>query len=109
MSFSSTIQVIKVEKEERTARSGDAYEHFAARCILLDDNGNVETVGMLSSRVITPELRDKVTLGTFRATFALLVPDWGKEAGKITAMLTGLVPAPPAGKQPLQQPAPAKA
>lgn len=93
MSFSSTIQVLKVENEERTSkRTGNAYNHFAARVILLTDDGEVDTVGVINSRRITPELRDSMKLGTYRATFALKVPDFGEDKGDVICMLTGLVP-----------------
>lgn len=95
MSFSSTIQVLKVENEERTSkRTGSQYNHFAARVILLTDEGEVDTVGVINSRRITPELRDSMKLGTYRATFALKVPDFGEDKGDVVCMLTGLVPVP---------------
>lgn len=101
MSFSSTIQVLKVENEERTSkRTGNAYNHFAARVILLTDEGEVDTVGVINSRRITPELRDAMKLGTYRATFALKVPDFGEDKGDVVCMLTGLVPVPVKGSNP---------
>jgi len=97
MSFSSVIQVLKVEKEERTSkRTGNSYEHFAARVILLDEHGQVETVGVINSRRITPELRESIRVGTFTAGFSLKVPDYGDDKGDVICMLTALVPLPPA-------------
>ena len=91
--FSSTINVLKVEREERTSkRTGNAYNHFAARVILLSDDGEVITVGVINSRRITPELRESIRVGTYRATFALQVPDFGDDKGDVISMLTGLVP-----------------
>lgn len=91
--FSSTIEVLAVENEERTSkRTGDKYTHFAARCVLRADDGRVITVGTIRSRDIQPELRDTVRPGLFRATFALQVPDYGDKKGDIVSMLTGLVP-----------------
>lgn len=93
MALSSTIQVIKVEREERTSkRTGNKYSHFAARCIVLTDDGDVETVGVITSRGVTPELRDQVRVGTFRAVFALQVSDFGDDKGELRSMLTGLTP-----------------
>lgn len=111
--FSSTIQVLKVENEERTSKkTGDAYQHFAARCILLTDDGEVETVGVINSRRITPELRESMRVGTFRATFALRVPDYGQDKGDVICMLTGLVPVATPGQKapaaPVAPQAPAK-
>lgn len=91
--FSSTIEVLAVENEERESkRTGNKYNHFAARCVLRADDGKVITVGTLRSRRISPELRDTVRPGLFRATFALQVPDFGDDKGDIVSMLTGLVP-----------------
>lgn len=96
MSFSSVIQVLKVEKEERQSkRTGNAYEHFAARCILFDQDGAVETVGVINSRRITPELRESIRVGTYTAGFSLKVPDYGDDKGDVICMLTALVPVPP--------------
>lgn len=91
--FSSTINVLKVEREERTSkRTGNAYNHFAARVILLSDEGDVITVGVINSRRITPDLRESIKVGTYRATFALQVPDFGEDKGDVISMLTGLTP-----------------
>lgn len=91
--FSSVIEVLAVENEERTSkRTGNKYNHFAARCVLRDDAGNVITVGTIRSDVIDQGLRDMVKPGLYSATFALKVPDWGESKGDIVTMLTGLVP-----------------
>lgn len=91
--FSSIIEVLAVENEERTSkRTGNKYNHFAARCVLRDDAGNVLTVGTIRSDVIDQGLRDLVKPGLFTATFALKVPDWGESKGDIVTMLTGLLP-----------------
>jgi hypothetical protein len=93
MTFSSTIQVLKVEKEERTSkRTGNKYDHFAARCIVLGDDGEVVTVGVITSRACTPEVREKVKPGTYRAVFSLQVSDFGENKGEIVATLTDLAP-----------------
>jgi len=93
--FSSTLQILKVENEERTSqRTKNTYNHFAARCIVLDDSGEVITVGVINSRLVTKELRDQVKPGVFRAGFTLQVPDFGDSKGDIVAVLTSLTPAP---------------
>jgi len=95
MSFTSTIQVLKVENELRTSkRTGKDYAYFAARCITLTDDGQVDNVGVIRSDLVSPELRDQIRPGTFRATFALKVPDYGENKGDLVAMVTGLVPVP---------------
>lgn len=89
--FSSVIQVLSIENEERVSKSkGTKYQHFAARCILLSDEGEVITVGSLTGRRVPPELRDSLKVGTHRAHFALKVPDYGDDKGEIVSVLTGL-------------------
>lgn len=91
--FSSTLQVLKVEREERfSKRTQKNYNHFAARCILFGDDGEVINVGSIRSDRVTPELRDMVQPGTYRATFGLQVPDFGEDKGDIVTVLTGLTP-----------------
>lgn len=105
---SSTITVLTVEREERTSkRTGNAYNHFAARVIVLDDDGQPKTVGVINSRRISPELRDSIQPGTYRAAFALHVPDFGEDKGDVIALLTGLTPVQPGRVAPpkVQQPA----
>lgn len=88
--FSSRIQVLTVENEDRKSkRTGNEYKHFVARAILLADDGEVVTVGALR---VPPSLREQVKVGTFRASFSLQVPDYGDDKGDIVAVLTQLVP-----------------
>jgi hypothetical protein len=104
--FTSIIEVLAVENEERVSkRTGNKFTHFAARCVLRDDKGGVVTVGTLRSDQIIPELRDQVKVGLFAAVFSLRVADWGDSKGDIVSVLTGFTPA--AARLP-QQPAPAK-
>lgn len=92
--FSSMIEVLAVENEERKSkRTGNTYNHFAARCVLRDDKGGVVTVGTLRSDQVVPELRDQVKVGLFAATFSLRVADWGESKGDIVSVLTGFTPA----------------
>lgn len=96
--FSSMIQVFTVENEEKTsARTGNKYTHFAARCALLDDSGQIVNVGALR---VPPAMRDQVKVGAFRAGFALQVPDWGDQKGDIVAVLTDLTPIQTRGAAP---------
>lgn len=89
--FSSKIQILTVENEERTSkRTGNKFTHFAARSILLDDDGQVVTVGAL--RVRSDALRSQCKPGLFTAGFALQVPDFGDDKGDIVAVLTSLTP-----------------
>lgn len=92
MNFSSTIQILKVETTDSKTidtSTGKPFQRTAARAILLGDDGEVVTVGRLP---VPRFLVDQVKTGTFRATFALQVPDWGDNKGDIVAVLTGLAP-----------------
>ncbi|ATA56530.1 hypothetical protein CKY39_27310 [Variovorax boronicumulans] len=92
--FSSIIEVLAVENEERVSkRTQNKYTHFAARCVLRNDKNEVVTVGTLRSDQILPELRDQVKVGLFAATFSLRVADWGESKGDIVSVLTGFMPA----------------
>lgn len=91
--FSSTIRILSVESEERTSAKGNKFNHFAARSILLADDGEtVITVGALRTR--DEALQKQCAPGLFRATFSLQVPDWGDFKGDICAVLTALQPVP---------------
>lgn len=94
MSFSSTLQVLKINAVESgvSKKTGSAWERHTAECMLLADNGDIECVGRL---VIPPTMRETLALGTFRASFALVVPTYGDAKGDITARLTGLLPVVP--------------
>ncbi len=98
--FSSRINVLVVENEERTSkRTGNKYNHFKASCVVLDDAGAVMTVGALRSDQIIPELRDQLkpgVSGLFRVGYGLRVPDFGEQKGDVVAMVTMLTPEKPA-------------
>lgn len=90
--FSSRVQILTIENETRKSKkTGADYEHFVARSILLADDGAVVTVGTLR---VPPALRDGLTVGTYRASFSLQVPDFGDYKGEIQAVLTALVAEP---------------
>lgn len=94
MSFSSTIQVLKVDTpEEKTSpKDGSKYTVRTAQTMLLTDDGKLDKVGRLR---IPDRLADAVKEGVFRASFALEVAQWGQNKGDVIAVLTGLVPMPP--------------
>lgn len=92
----STIEILAVENEQRNSkRTGNDYTHFAARCVVRDDNGTPVTVGTIRSDAIAQELRDQVKPGLYRAGFSLVVPDFGKDQGNIVSRLVSLMPFPP--------------
>lgn len=92
LEFSSIIQILLVEVSLTKKINPDTqkpYEIPFARCILLNDDGAVITVGRLK---IPRALEALVKVGIFRADFALRVPDYGDDKGDIVAQLTGLHP-----------------
>lgn len=89
MSFSSTIQIIKVNEVEKgvSKKTGQPWERHSAECILIDGDGGIEAVGRL---VIPEPLREQVSLGTFRAGFTLARSNFGDQKGDIVARLVSL-------------------
>jgi len=101
-----TINILALEQETRhSKRTGNDYNHFAARCIVLNEDFSPVTVGTIRSDAISPELRANVAVGLFRAVFSLVVPDFGKDQGNIVSRLVSLTPVtppliPPAARSP---------
>ncbi len=93
MSFSSTIQILKVDApEEKTSpKDGSKYTVRTAQTALLDDNGELQKVGRLR---IPESMKEKVKVGTFRAAFSLEVAQWGPNKGDVISALTDLMPVP---------------
>ncbi len=94
MAYTSTIQILKVGVElskKLNPDTGKPYESHIARTALINDDGELETVGRLR---VPRELVDVAKVGTYRASFALRVPDYGPNKGDVVSELTGLVPVP---------------
>lgn len=94
MSFSSTIQILKVDEpvEKTSPKDQSKYMVYTAQTALLDDNGELQKVGRLR---IPEGMREKVKVGTFRAAFSLEVAQWGLNKGDVIASLTDLTPVAP--------------
>ncbi|TFY99001.1 hypothetical protein [Ramlibacter humi] len=84
----SKIRVFKLDEVKRgtSKRTGNPYEIHTAQAALIDEAGNIDTVGVLD---IPPELRGKVTPGDFTGTFAMKT---NFQNGRIESVLTGLTP-----------------
>lgn len=91
--FSSTLQILKVDPVEtrRSPKDGSEYQIHTAQTALLNDDGELEKVGRLR---IPEDMRDKVKVGTFRASFSLEVAQWGQNKGDVIARLVDLLPVP---------------
>lgn len=96
MQLTSTIQILKVSEElskKLNPETGKPYVSHIARTALINDDGELETVGRLR---VPRDLVDVAKVGTYRAGFALRVPDYGPDKGDVVSVLTSLVPVPPA-------------
>jgi hypothetical protein len=82
----SIIQIIKVNELRTGNKDGRTWEMQDAECILLNDDGDVESVGVLQ---LPKELRGNTKTGTYLGTFALR-PNLSTR--RIEAVLTGLQP-----------------
>lgn len=105
ITMQSTIRVFKLDevKKGTSKKTGSPYEIHTAQAALIDDVGNIDTVGVLD---IPPALRGQVVPGDFRGTFALKT---NFTNGRIEAVLTGLASMPPAKPPaPAAPPAPSK-
>lgn len=93
MSFSSTIQILKVDdpQEKTSPKDGSKYTVRTAQTALLDDNGELQKVGRLR---IPESMKEKVKPGTFRASFSLEVAQWGPNKGDVISALVDLMPVP---------------
>lgn len=82
----SRIQIFKLDEVKRgtSKKTGNPYEIHTAQAALIDDKGNVDTVGVLD---IPPDLRGKVDKGIYLGTFAMKT---NFQTGRIEATLTGL-------------------
>lgn len=96
MQLSSTIQILKVSEETSkkvNPDTGKPYVSHIARTALINDDGELETVGRLR---VPRDLVEVAKVGVYRAGFALRVPDYGPDKGDVVAVLTTLTPVPPA-------------
>ena len=84
----SVIQIFKLDEVKKgiAKKSGNPYEIHTAQAALIDENGQIDTVGVLD---IPPALREKVQPGIYAGTFAMKT---NFQTGRIEAALTGLLP-----------------
>jgi hypothetical protein len=114
MSYTSTIQVLHVSSEERTAKDGKAYTRRKCEALILNDEGGIEAAGSLP---LTPSLFEGLRPGTYRAGFSMGRLEYGDRRGDIVSQLVSLTLVPVRGApEPLVRataapavPAPAKA
>jgi hypothetical protein len=79
-------------KAGNSKKSGQPYSISEAHCVLRDETGKAGAVGVLT----VPKALEAVAVpGVFTASFAMEAPTFGEQAGKVIAVLKGLIPVPP--------------
>lgn len=84
------VKILKVGAVQDKTFEGRAYQVQEAECVLLDEHGELESVGVL--RLSKEFQKDPPAVGTYAAKFALAVSPKDR---KIGAQLVGLTPVPP--------------
>jgi hypothetical protein len=85
------LQILKVNavREGVGKQSGNAYRMQDAECMILDDQGNVDQVGVL---MLSKDQVDKTAPGVYLGSFAMRANTSREGGRKIEAVLTGLSP-----------------
>jgi hypothetical protein len=91
MSFSSIIQVLKVDIEDKKNKSGETYQTRKAECLLLNESGSIEVAGGMP---LSKELAENLKPGIYTAGFSMVRQEYGDRRGDIVARLVSMVPAP---------------
>lgn len=89
MSFSSYLQIVKIENEKGVStRTKKPFDFLVAQCVLLDETG----APTQSGRMVVPDaLRPLVKLDVYQAGFALTVAGMGQRKGEVVPRLLSLV------------------
>lgn len=90
MAMSSLIQILKVGALQDKKWEGREYQVQEAECVLLDENGELESVGVL--RLSEAFRKDPPAKGTYQAVFTLVASPKDRRIG---AVVTGLTPVAP--------------
>ena len=88
MSFSSYLQIVKIENEKGVStRTKKPFDFLVAQCVLLDETG----APTQSGRMVVPDaLRSLVKLDVYQAGFALTVAGMGQRKGEVVPRLLSL-------------------
>ena len=101
MSMTSLIQILKVGVLQDKKWEGREYQVQEAECVLLDQDGQLESVGVL--RLSEHFRKNPPERGTYQAVFSLVASPKDRRIG---AVVTGLTLVPPSA---LKRAAPAAA
>ena len=102
--MNSFLQILKLNEARSGVKNDRKWEMQDAECIIFDEHGSVDQVGVL---MIPKDLMGKVNPGTYVGSFALRANTSREGQRRIEAVLTGLQPvvktekgfvAPPAPK-----------
>lgn len=88
----SILQILKLNDPRAWAMDGRSGMSHSAECLLLDDAGNVDQVGVLKIR--GEDMIKKAQVGTYRASFAMRS---NPQSRQIEALLVDLQPVKKAG------------
>jgi hypothetical protein len=85
------LQILKINpiREGVGKQSGNAYRMQDAECLILDDQGNVDQVGVL---MLSKDQVGKTDPGIYLGSFAMRASNAKDGGRKIEAVLTGLMP-----------------
>lgn len=89
MTMSSLIQILKVGAVQDKKWEGREYQVQEAECVLLNQDGELESVGVL--RLSEAFRKDPPARGTYQAVFSLVASPKDRRIG---AIVTGLTPVP---------------
>ena len=98
----SLIQILKLNEARSGEKNGRRWEMQDAECLLLNDDGSVNQVGVL---MLPKDLMGKVGPGTYMGTFALRADTSREGQRRINAILTGLNAVPPSKPSAASRPA----
>jgi hypothetical protein len=97
------LQILKLNdvREGVGKASGKPYRMQDAECLILNDTGEVDQVGVL---MLSPEQVGKTETGTYLGSFAMRANTSREGQRRIEAVLTGLTPVrkTPKGFEPVQ-------
>lgn len=87
--MNSYLQILKLNVAREGVKEGRQWRMQDAECIIFDEAGNVDQVGVL---MVPKALDGKVQPGTYVGTFALRANTSREGQRRIEAVLTGLTP-----------------
>jgi hypothetical protein len=93
ITMQSIIQILKLNEARSGEKNGRPWQMQDAECLLLNEDGTVNQVGVL---MLPKDLMGKVQPGTYMGSFALRADTSREGQRRINAILTGLNPMPPA-------------